>query len=326
MIDIWYWLGFGALVTVVMALDLGVFHRESRETTTREAAVWTAVWCLLALGFNGWVWWHFGGQAGAEFLACYLMEWSLSMDNVFVFAVIFNFFRVPMKFQHRVLFWGIIGAVVMRLAFILLGQVLIEQFHWILYVLGAFLVYTGVKLAFHDDEVDPEQSLVLRLARQWFPVSTGETGNRFVVIEAGRRCVTPLFLVLLVVETTDVAFAIDSVPAALGQVDKDAPYFAFVVFTSNIFAILGLRSLYFLLAGSMGMFQYLKYGLSAILVFVGIKMLLPVCAPLWQSQGVGWDAKISPFVSLGVIIGLLAVSVAASLLAPNPQGESDQKA
>lgn len=302
-VSLWHWLGFGAFVVSMLVLDLGVFHRHSRETTLREAGIWTLIWCSLALAFNGlilaWAGWH----KASEFLTGYLIEWSLSMDNVFVFAVIFTYFRVPRKYQYRVLFWGILGAVVMRLVFVLLGAALIERFHWVIWVLGAFLVFTGIKLVVHDDQVDPEHSLVLRLARRWLPVARSSHGEHFFAIENGRLCITPLFLVLLVVESTDVAFAVDSVPAIF-SITRDK----FIVFTSNIFAILGLRALYFLLAGVMDMFRYLRYGLSAILVFVGVKMLIE-----------HW-VKISPVTSLCVVTSLLAISIAASIVTRRRHG------
>lgn len=297
-VTFWHWLAFGAFVVAMLVLDLGVFHRHSRETTLREAAIWTAIWCGLALSFNVLIAVLAGKTKAIEFLTGYLIEWSLSMDNVFVFAVIFAYFRVPLKYQYRVLFWGIMGAIVMRLAFILVGAALIERFHWIVWVLGAFLVYTGAKLAFHDENVDPEKSIVLKLARRWLPVSKEHHGEQFIVRENGRVCITPLFLVLLVVESTDVAFAIDSVPAIF-SITRDK----FIVFTSNIFAILGLRALYFLLAGVMDLFRYLRYGLSAILVFVGIKMLIE-----------HW-VHIPPVTSLAVVASLLFLSIAASIFA-----------
>jgi tellurite resistance protein TerC len=307
-VQTWHWLAFAGFVVAMLVLDLGVFHRHSRETTLREAGIWTAVWCSLALIFNGLIWAWRGSEHAVNFLTGYLIEWSLSMDNVFVFAVIFSFFKVPRKYQYRVLFWGIMGAIVMRLAFVLLGSALIVRFHWIIYVLGAFLVYTGIKLVFHDESVDPEHSWVLRTARKMFNVSKEHHGEHFFVREEGKFCVTPLFLVLLVVETTDVAFAVDSVPAIF-SITSDP----FIVFTSNIFAILGLRALYFLLAGVMDMFRYLRYGLSAILIFVGVKMLIE-----------SWY-KIPPWASLLVVIGLLAVSIIASLVAArrDPQEPAD---
>ena len=323
-IEIWHWIAFSAFVAVMLFLDLFVFHRHARETTLREAGFWTVVWCLLAIAFNLLLWYWLGGTAAKEFLTGYLIEWSLSMDNVFVFAIIFTFFRVPKKHQHRVLFWGILGAVFMRLTFILVGSSLIARFEWILPLLGLVLVYSGFKLAFSgESEVHPEKNIILRAARAIMPVSKGETGNHFFVREAGRLCVTPLFLVLLVVESTDVVFAVDSVPAIFGVVDQNAAYFTFVVFTSNVFAILGLRALYFLLAGAMDVFRYLRFGLAAILVFVGLKM----CAE-WLTKHVdalkhlrpiehdGHPAHlVPPTLSLIIVVSLLGLSVIASLIA-----------
>jgi len=306
-VEPWHWLAFGAFVITVLVLDLGVFHRHSRETTLREAGIWTAIWASLALIFNGIIWAWQGSKPAVEFLTGYLIEWSLSMDNVFVFAVIFSFFRVPRKYQYRVLFWGIIGAVFMRLAFVMVGSALIK-FHFVVWILGAFLVYTGIKLIFHDESVDPEHSWVLRTARRYLRITKEPHGEKFFVREEGVLAATPLFLVLLVVETTDVAFAVDSVPAIFAITQNP-----FIVFTSNIFAILGLRALYFLLAGVMDLFRYLRFGLSAILIFVGIKMLIA-----------DW-VHITPWVSLLVVLGLLAISIIASLIAAkrDPQAKPD---
>lgn len=314
----WHWLGFGVLVTILLALDLGVFHRHSQDTTIRQAAKSTLIWCALAMAFNVYVYFAAGGgklgfQKAGEFFTGYLVEWSLSIDNVFVFAVIFTYFKVPKKYQYRVLFWGIIGAVVLRLAFILAGTVLLNKFHWVIYVLGLFLIYTGVKLAFHDDEFDPETSLVVRVSRRLFPVAQGEHGQQFFAREAAKLCITPLFLVLLVIDFVDIAFALDSVPAIIG-ITQDT----FIVFTSNIFAILGLRALYFLLAGAMDMFRYLPYGLSAILVFVGVKMI----GQHWFEKQFLNGQPIPHWVSLVVIVGILAVAVGASLVAARREGKS----
>jgi tellurite resistance protein TerC len=301
-VQIWHWLAFGAFVVVVLVLDLFVFHRHSHEPTLRESAAWTIIWCSLALCFNALVWYWRGSEIAIQFLTGYLVEWSLSMDNVFVFAVVFSFFGVPLKYQYRVLFWGILGAVVMRLIFILLGAALIERFSWVMPIFGAFLIYTGIKLASHgDSDVNPDNNLLLRIARKIFPVARGSHGEKFFVVDNGKWAMTPLFLVLLVVESTDVLFAVDSVPAIFG-ITKDA----FTVFTSNIFAILGLRALYFLLAGVMDMFRYLNYGLSAVLAFVGIKML-----------GEWWTGHhlVAPSVSLLIILSLLGVSIVASIIA-----------
>jgi tellurite resistance protein TerC len=301
-VQLWHWLAFGAFVVVVLVLDLFVFHRDSHEPTLRESALWTVIWCSLALAFNGLVWWWRGSEIAIQFLTGYLVEWSLSMDNVFVFAVVFSFFGVPLKYQYRVLFWGILGAVLMRLMFIVLGAALIERFDFVMPIFGAFLIYTAFKLATHgDSDVNPENNLLLRIARKLFPVAKQSHGDKFFVLENGKRCMTPLFLVLLVVESTDVLFAVDSVPAIFG-ITKDA----FTVFTSNIFAILGLRALYFLLAGVMDMFRYLNYGLSAVLGFVGFKML----GDWWTGHHM-----FHPGISLGIILSLLGVSIIASLVA-----------
>jgi tellurite resistance protein TerC len=299
----WHWAAFGVFVAVMLALDLGVFHRHSRKPTLRESTFWTLFWSALALAFNGLVW-HWGGSTAAiQFLTGYLVEWSLSMDNVFVFAVIFTFFQVPPKYQYRVLFWGILGAIFMRLAFILVGAALIGRFEWILLLFGLLLVFTGIRLAFKDEEVHPDQNIFMRFGRRIFPMAKQEHGKHFFARENGRWCVTPLFLVLLVVESSDVLFAIDSVPAIFG-VTRDP----FIVFTSNVFAILGLRALYFLLAGVMDLFRYLHYGLAAVLIFVGAKMI----AEYWFELQLFKD---SPWISLVVIAGLLGAAIIASLIA-----------
>ncbi len=294
-----YWAAFCAGTVVLLALDMFVFHRHAHEPSLRESALWTVFWCSLALVFNAWIW-HWAGPTHAiHFFTGYLVEWSLSMDNVFVFVVIFSYFGVPLKYQYRVLFWGILGAIVMRLTFILVFGELLKRYEWILYFFGAFLLYTGVKLATaHGSETHPDQNIVLRIARKYLRVAKGLHGDRFFVRENGRLFVTSLFLVLLVIESTDVIFAVDSVPAIFG-ITSDR----FIVFTSNVFAIMGLRALYFLLAGVMDLFRYLSYGLSAILVFIGVKMMLHE----W------WEP--APWVSLLVIIGLLGTSIVASLVA-----------
>lgn len=301
-----YWLGFGALVTILLTLDLGVFHRHSRDGSLRNAAVSTLFWFSLAMAFGVYVYFAGGQKDALDFLQGYFLEWALSMDNVFVFAVIFTYFRVPKKYQYRVLFWGIIGAVVLRLLFILVGTALISRFHWVLYILALFLVYTGVKLCFHDDEFDPEASFVIRLSRRFFRVSQADHGEKFFVRENGKRCITPLFLVLLVIDFVDVAFALDSVPAILIITEN-----TFIVFTSNIFAILGLRALYFLLAGAMDMFRYLRFGLAGILVFVGLKLVI---SPLIE-QHLLHGGKIPEWANLLVIVLFLGVAIAASMVA-----------
>jgi len=294
-----YWLAFFGGTIALLILDMTVFHRHSHEPTLRESALWTVFWCSLAIVFNTWIWWQFGHEAAIKFFTGYLVEWSLSMDNVFVFVVIFAFFGVPLKYQYRVLFWGILGAIVMRLTFILVFGELLKRYEWIFYIFGAFLIYTGIKLArAHGVETHPEQNIILRLARQYLRVAQGAHGNKFFVRQDDKLYVTSLFLVLLVVESTDVVFAVDSVPAIFG-ITQDP----FLVFTSNVFAIMGLRALYFLLAGVMNLFRYLSYGLSAILVFIGVKMVLH---HWWKPEH--WQ-------SLAVIIALLAAAIIASIVA-----------
>ena len=292
------WMGFTTFVLVMLALDLGVFHRKAHEVSVKEALSWTAVWVSLALVFNVGVYFWFGSERALEFLTGYVIEKALSVDNIFVFIVVFTAFAVPANLQHRVLFWGILGALVMRAIFIVLGAALLQQFHWVIYVFGAFLVFTGIKLLVQkSDEIHPEKNPLFRLFRRFVPSVSDYRGGRFTVVEGGKRYATPLLLVLVAIETTDLVFAVDSIPAIFA-VTTDP----FIVYTSNIFAILGLRALYFALAGMMGKFHYQKVGLSLVLVFVGTKMLI---------AGV---FKIPILVSLGVIVALLAGSVVASLL------------
>ena len=295
--SLWLWAGFNLFVLGMLAVDLGIFHRQAHAVSMREAGTWSAVWIALALIFNLGVWKFLGPQPGVEFLTGYLIEKSLSIDNIFVIALLFAYFKVPGEYQHRVLFWGILGALVMRAAFILAGAALLERFHWIIYLFGGFLVLTGIKMAFAPEHgVEPERNPVVRLVRRLMPVTAEFRGASFFVREGGRRAATPLFLVLVMVEFTDLVFAVDSIPAIFA-VTRDP----FLVYTSNVFAILGLRSLYFLLAGVMHKFEYLKLGLAAILVFVGAKMAL-----------VDW-VKVPTVLSLGVIAAILALAVAASL-------------
>jgi len=302
-----FWIAFCAGTAILLLLDMFVFHRDAHEPTIRESAMWTVFWCGLAIAFNLCVWWFAGNKHAVEFLMGYLVEWSLSMDNVFVFVVIFGFFGVPLRYQYRVLFWGILGAIVMRLTFILAAGALLDRFEWILYLFGAFLIYTGYKLArAHGSETHPDQNIVLRIARRYLRVAHGTHGDKFFVRQDGKLFVTSLFLVLLVIESTDLIFAIDSVPAIFGITND-----TFIVFTSNVFAIMGLRALYFLLAGVVNMFRYLHYGLSAVLIFIGTKMMFH-----------GWWDQIDPhhWVSLVVIIGLLGTSIGASIWAARREG------
>jgi tellurite resistance protein TerC len=310
---IWHWIVFTVVVAVLLGLDLLVFHRHDRAPSLRESAAWTVFWCSLAAGFNALVWWWMGAEAGTAFLAGYVIEWSLSMDNVFVFAVIFRFFQVPMHYQYRVLFWGILGAIVLRLTFVLAGTQLIHYFDWLLPLFGLLLLYTALKLAFgRGGEVHPEQSLVLRVARRLLPITEGsyeQHGHAFFVRERGRLCITPLLLVLLVLETTDILFAIDSVPAIFG-ITLDP----FVVFSSNIFAILGLRALYFLLAGVLQLFRYLHFGLAGVLGFVGASMIADYFVPHEGSHLIPTPLK------LLVIAVLLGVSIVASMMGKRDEG------
>jgi tellurite resistance protein TerC len=312
-ITIWHWVLFGVVVAFLLALDLTVFHRKDHAPSMVESIGWSIFWVALALLFNGAIWWWLGDEAGIRFLAGYLVEKSLSVDNLFVFLVIFRFFQVPLKYQYRVLFWGILGAVFMRLAFILAGTELIERFHWMNFLFGVFLLYTALKLFMHSGaEVDPEKNIVLRVARRVLPVSRGnhhEHGSHFFVREEGHFRITPMLLVLLVIESTDVVFAVDSVPAIIG-ITRDR----FLVFTSNIFAILGLRALYFVLAGVMELFRYLHFGLAAVLGFIGLKMAGEYVADVMHWKEHGADL-VSPWTSLGVVAVLLTVSIVASILA-----------
>jgi tellurite resistance protein TerC len=301
----WQWGFFITLILGMLALDLGVVHRKEHRVGLREAVFWSVVWTLIALAFNAWIYFRFGAQPGLEFLTGYVIERSLSFDNIFVFIVLFNYFAVPAEHQHRVLFWGIVGALFSRGLFIGMGTALLSRFEWLILVFGAFLVYTGIKILREKEaDVHPEKNPVLRLFQRFVPLTTRYHGKRFFVREAGRLMATPLMLVLVVVEATDVVFAVDSIPAVFG-VTRDP----FIVFTSNIFAILGLRALYFLLAGLMHKFQYLSYGLGFVLIFVGAKMLLD-----------RW-IEIPVELSLGIVLALLAVSMLVSLLRPAAASE-----
>ncbi|MBM4398429.1 MAG: TerC family protein [Deltaproteobacteria bacterium] len=304
----WFYAAFGAFVLAMLALDLGVFHRKAHEVSFREAAGWSAVWIALALAFNAGFWWYAsatfgeveGRRLGLEFLAAYLIEKALSVDNLFVFAMVFSYFAVPARYQHRVLFFGILGALVLRAVFIAAGSALV-QVHWVVVGFGVFLAVTGVKMALVPDRgIEPEKNLVIRAIRRLMPISPGFEEDRFVVVRNGVRTGTPLLVALAFVEFSDVVFALDSVPAVFAVSSEPL-----IVFTSNVFAILGLRSLYFLLAGSMHRFTYLRYGLAAVLVFVGLKMA-------WLNEAFGGKFPIG--VSLGVIAGLVGASILASLL------------
>lgn len=299
------WIGFLVFVMLMLILDLGVFHRNSHEVKVKEALIWSGVWISLALLFNYGLYLYMGKEKALEFLAGYLIEKSLSVDNLFVFIMLFSYFNVSPKYQHKVLFWGIIGALVLRAIFIFAGVALISKFHWIIYLFGVFLLFTGAKMLFHDDkEVEPDKNPLVRLFKRFFPVTDSMSGGRFFVKINAKRFATPLFIVLLIVEFTDLIFAVDSIPAILA-VSNDT----FIIFTSNVFAILGLRSLYFALAGITKYFHYLKYGLSVILIFIGVKMLI---VDLY---------KIPIVYSLLTIVGILAVSVLLSVVFPQKQND-----
>jgi len=305
--SIWLWIGFNMFVLALLALDLGVFHRKAHAVSGREALIWSGVWISLSLVFNGVIYFFWdrmmpessytNSEAALAFFTGYLIEKSLSVDNIFVFILIFSFFAVPAAYQHRVLFWGILGALVMRGTLIAIGAALLKEFHWVIYVFGAFLIFTGIRMATHrEEDLHPERNPVVKFFRKFMPVTETFEKDHFFVRHAGKLMATPLFLILLIVESTDLVFAVDSIPAIFA-VTQDP----FIVYTSNIFAILGLRALYFLLANVMDKFEYLKLGLSAVLTFIGIKMVIvdfyhiPVGA------------------SLAVVAGILTISVVASL-------------
>ncbi|MBD3299267.1 MAG: TerC/Alx family metal homeostasis membrane protein [candidate division Zixibacteria bacterium] len=300
-----FWIGFLSVILTLLLLDLFVFHRKPHEVKTGEATKWVIFWVSLAAVFNVFVYFEFGAAKALEFTTGYLIEEALSVDNVFVFLVLFKYFHVPKELQHRVLFFGILGAIILRGIFILAGAALIAEFHWVIYIFGAFLVFTGVKLVIQDDvEVHPERNPALKLLRRIVPMTSDYRGPKFFVKEAGKRLATPLLAVLVVVEATDVVFAVDSIPAIFG-VTHDP----FIVYTSNIFAILGLRALFMLLAGIMDKFRFLKYGLGLVLVFVGCKMLISG----WYHVPIG--------ISLSVVVLLLGGSVLLSFLYPAPPPE-----
>jgi tellurite resistance protein TerC len=294
----WHWAGFIVCVLIFLALDLGVFHRKAHVVKFKEAMAWTTVWFILAMLFYVALGKLKDREHADEFLTGYLIELSLSMDNVFVIAVIFSYFRVPNEYQHRVLFWGIMGALAMRGVMIAVGAALVATFSWVLYLFGAFLLFTGIKMAFAGEGgVEPENNVVLKLTRRFFPIAAQFHGQKFFIIQDGRRVLTPLALVLVMVETTDLVFALDSIPAIFGITQKP-----FIVFTSNVFAILGLRSLYFVLANAIELFRYLKYGLAIVLVFIGVKMLI-----------VDW-VHIPTKIALCVVAAIILSSVVLSLL------------
>jgi tellurite resistance protein TerC len=306
-ISVYFWIGFHVFIFLMLALDLGVFNKRDHKVPVKEALIWTIVWITLAILFNLFIYFEFGKTKALEFLTGYVIEYSLSVDNIFVFILIFSYFAVKAQYQHKILFWGILGALIMRGIFIFAGVALITRFHWIVIIFGGFLVFTGIKMLIQKEtEVDPEKNAIVRFFKKILPVSTSESGNKLFVKQNHRLHATPLFLVLLIIESSDLIFAVDSIPAILA-ISHDR----FIVYTSNIFAILGLRSLYFAIAGIMGYFRFLKVGLAFVLSFVGLKMLASYI-----------HLEIPIVLSLLVIVSILAISILASvIIKPDNQGK-----
>ncbi len=305
--SIWFWVAFNAVVVVLLAIDLGIFHRKAHEVSLREATAWSIVWIALSLLFAGGIYMYAGARPATEFLTGYLIEKSLSVDNIFVMVMIFTYLDVPARYQHRVLFWGILGALVMRGAFIAVGAILLSTFHWVIYIFGALLVVTGARMAIREEKPpEIEGNPLVRLAARFIPITARYHGQSFFAVENAKRVATPLFLAVLLVEFTDLIFALDSIPAIFG-ITRDP----FLVYTSNVCAILGLRALYFVLAGVVARFHLLRFGLAAILVFVGIKMLI---------DGL---YEIPVFVALTVIAAILTITIVASLLLPEKKREQE---
>ncbi|OQB60905.1 MAG: Inner membrane protein alx [Bacteroidetes bacterium ADurb.Bin145] len=298
-VSIYFWIGFHVLIFLILGIDLGILSKKAHKVPLKEALLWSGVWIIVALAFNLFVFFEFGKTRALEFLTGYLIEYSLSVDNIFVFILIFSYFAVPEKYQHKVLFWGIIGALVMRGIFIFAGVALINRFHWIVIIFGGFLIVTGIKMMVQKDvQVDPSKNPVMRFARKFLPVTEESDKGRFFTRLNSKMYVTPLFLVLLIIESTDLLFAVDSIPAVLAVSHE-----RFIVYTSNIFAILGLRSLYFAVSGIMGYFRYLKTGLAFILTFVGLKMVASF-----------FHFEIPILISLAFIVSILIISILASVL------------
>lgn len=297
-VSIYFWIGFHVFVFIMLALDLGVFHKHTHKVPVKEAVIWSAVWITLALLFNLFVFFEFGKTKALEFLTGYVIEYSLSVDNIFVFILIFSYFAVKDQYQHKILFWGIVGALIMRGIFIFAGVALINRFHWIVIIFGGFLVFTGIRMLFQKETaVDPEKNAIVIFFRKFLPVTHSLHGDKLFVRQNSRLYATPLFLVLLIIESSDLIFAVDSIPAILA-ISQDT----FIVYTSNIFAILGLRSLYFAIDGIMGYFRYLKVGLAFVLTFVGLKMLVAY-----------FNFEIPIVLSLVIIISILLISILASV-------------
>ncbi|MBU1319699.1 MAG: TerC family protein [candidate division Zixibacteria bacterium] len=303
------WIGFNILVLLMLAIDLGFFHRKDHEISIKEALLWSVIWIVVALVFNVGVYFWRGTEVSLQFFTGYVIERTLSIDNIFVFLLIFTYFQVPTKYQYKVLIWGILGALIFRGLFIAVGTILIAKFHWLIYVFGAFLVFTGIRMGFGGDtKVEPERNPILRLVRKLLPITAKYEGGKFFVRRNKRTLGTPLLVVLVVIETTDIVFAVDSIPAIFA-ITLDP----FIVYTSNVFAILGLRALYFAMAGLMKLFYYLRYALAAILSLVGIKMLLSTIYPIPNS------------IALGTVALLLAASIILSLIFPKKNGETGDK-
>jgi tellurite resistance protein TerC len=330
----WVWITFFAVVLAALFVDIGIVNRHSHTPTRKETIVWSIVWVSLALAFNGFIYSQFGGTKAKEFLTGYLIELSLSIDNLFVFLLIFGYFRVPRKYQHRVLFWGIFMALVMRLVMILAGAELVERFHWLLYVFGAFLIYTGIKMFGDDQSFDPEESAIVRLTTKFVPISNTYDEEHFVTVVNGKKVGTLLLLVLIVINVADLVFAVDSIPAIFG-ITTDR----FIVYTSNIFAILGLRTFFFLLVDMAEKFHFLKYALAFVLTFIGLKMLLPLAAEgvimlMGESNTSGTAAFLQRYlhheyeqavinISLGIVAGTILASIILSLIFPPKETEGE---
>ncbi len=298
--SVWEWLAFAGIIAFMLILDLGVFHKKSHKVSIKESLAWTGVWIALAMMFNAWVYHSMGQQKGLEFLTGYIIEKSLSIDNIFVISLIFTYFRVPPQYQHRVLFWGVLGALFFRIIFIFAGVALIQKFNWMIYVFGGFLVFTGLKMLREEEKtLEIEANPMIKLAKKFWKISPQFDGENFRTVVNGKKIFTPLFLVLIMIETTDIIFAVDSIPAILA-ITPD-PY---IVFTSNVFAILGLRSLYFALNGIMEMFEYINYALAGILVFVGVKMIIS-----------SWY-HVPTIISVAVIFSFIIISIVASIYFP----------
>jgi tellurite resistance protein TerC len=331
----WVWIFFFSVVLIALFIDIGIVNRNSHAPTRKETMIWSVVWISLALAFDGFIYWHFGPFKGKEFLTGYLIELSLSIDNLFVFLLIFAYFKVPKKFQHRVLFWGIFMALVLRMVMIFAGAELVESFHWILYLFGGFLIYTGIKMFGEDEAFEPEESAIVRFTTKFIRITKKYDGESFLVIENGKRVGTLLLLVLIVINVADVVFAVDSIPAIFG-ITTDR----FIVYTSNIFAILGLRTFFFLLVDMAEKFHFLKYGLAFVLTFIGVKMLLPLMAEgLIMGIGAGDGSGFAGFlqryrhhefeqqvinISLAIVIGTIILSIILSLIFP-PKPEAAEE-